>query len=245
MSLKKDSSDYSSSVSGSSSTIITNTSTQSDKDKAPYFTKRSFSAQKMLTKAKDTTKSLVHDVLDKRHSSESKRSVPEEDRILTSSSSNSLPSRKMAHNAMDESSIDSDSTSHNPDKSILRTLSSRQKHYSLPIKRPFIIKRNSSTKSLGSLSSNSMATKTTTSSLAAATTTTTTALEAANNAESEVVNPAAVAEANILNGEERPGSFATACDFRLANEKRNDEFHALFKSVQEKDMLIQGLCSKH
>jgi hypothetical protein len=54
------------------------------------------------------------------------------------------------------------------------------------------------------------------------------------------LNAAAAAEADILSGTERPGSFAIACDFRLANEKRNDEFHALFKSVQDRDMLIQG-----
>ncbi|CAO0802577.1 unnamed protein product [Mucor circinelloides] len=213
------------SISGSSTTTIINTSTRTEKS----FLKRRFSAQKMLAKAKDTTKSLVHEVLDKRSSSESKRSAHEDYQIPNSSSSNSLASQKKS-SAMEENGLDNDSTSNNHKKTILRTLSSRPKHYSLPIKRPFVIKRNTSTRSLESLSSNSMVTNTTASSLAVATT---------DNADTESMNPAAAAETDILNGEERPGSFATACDFRLANDKRNEEFHALFKSVQEKDMLIQ------
>lgn len=231
MSLKKTPSiTSSSSLSGSSTTTVINTSTQPDKYHKTSFLKRRFSAQKMLAKAKDTTKSLVHEALDKRHSSESKRSIPEEYLMPTNSSSNSLSSHKMP-DTMEENEIDSDSTTHKNKKSMLKTLSTRQKHYSLPIKRPFVIKRNTSTLSLESLSSNSMVTNTTASSLAVATT---------NNADVEPTNPAAAAEADILKGDERPGSFATACDFRLANGKRNDEFHALFKSVQEKDMLIQG-----
>lgn len=214
------------SISGSSTTTIINTSTRTEKS----FLKRRFSAQKMLAKAKDTTKSLVHEVLDKRSSSESKRSAHEDYQIPNSSSSNSLASQKKS-SAMEENGLDNDSTSNNHKKTILRTLSSRPKHYSLPIKRPFVIKRNTSTRSLESSSSNSMVTNTTASSLAVATT---------DNADTESMNPAAAAETDILNGEERPGSFATACDFRLANDKRNEEFHALFKSVQEKDMLIQG-----
>lgn len=218
------------SISGSSTTTVINTSPRTEKS----FPKRRFSAQKMLAKAKDTTKSLVHEVLDKRSSSESKRSAHEDHHIPNnSSSSNSLASQKRA-GAKEEVETDSDAASNNK-KSMLRTLSSRPKHYSLPIKRPFVIKRNTSTRSLESLSSNSMVTNTTASSLAVATT---------DNADPESLNPAAAAEADILNGEERPGSFATACDFRLANDKRNEEFHALFKSVQEKDMLIQGTLSK-
>jgi hypothetical protein len=235
MSLKKTSTiTSSSSLSGSSTTTVINTSTQSDKYHKTSFLKRRFSAQKMLAKAKDTTKSLVHEVLDKRHSSESKRSVPEEYLIPTNSSSNSLSnslSSKKMPDMMEENGIDSDSTRHKNEKPMLKTLSTRKKHYSLPIKRPFVIKKNTSTLSLESLSSNSMVTNTTASSLAVATT---------NNADAESMNPAAAAEADILNGDERPGSFATACDFRLANDKRNNEFHALFKSVQEKDKLIQG-----
>ncbi|CEP08384.1 hypothetical protein [Parasitella parasitica] len=215
----------------SSTTAVINTSSQSDK----YHLKRRFSTKKMLAKAKDTTKSLVHEVLDKRHSSESKRSAEGDYQIPASSSSNST---EMQHTA-EENRIDNDSiTNHNNTRSMLRTLSSRQKHYSLPIKRPFVIKRSASTRSLESLSS-SMATDTTT-------TASSLAVETANNAELDSLDPAAAAEADILNGEERPGSFATACDFRLANEKRNDEFHALFKSVQEKDMLIQDYkCALH
>lgn len=221
------------SISGSSTATIINTSPRTEKS----LLKRRFSAQKMFAKAKDTTKSLVHEVLDKRSSSESKRSAHEDYRIPNnSSSSNSLGSQKRA-GAKDELETDSDGTSSNPKKSMLRTLSSRPKHYSLPIKRPFVIKRSTSTRSLESLSSNSMVTNTTASSLAVA--------AATDNADPESMNPAAAAEADILNGEERPGSFATACDFRLANDKRNEEFHALFKSVPEKDMLIQGTESKH
>ncbi|GAN03068.1 hypothetical protein MAM1_0033d02519 [Mucor ambiguus] len=214
------------SISGSSTTTIINTSSRTEKS----FLKRRFSAQKMLAKAKDTTKSLVQEVLDKRSSSESKRSTNEDYHIPNnSSSSSSLVSQKRA-SVKDDNETDSDATSNNHKKSMLRTLSSRPKHYSLPIKRPFVIKRNTSTKSLESLSSTSMVTNTTASSLAAA---------ATDNADPESMNPAAAAEADILNGDERPGSFATACDFRLANDKRNEEFHALFKSVPEKDMLIQ------
>ncbi|KAL9558530.1 hypothetical protein MBANPS3_000866 [Mucor bainieri] len=221
------------SISGSSTTTIINTSS-SRTEKS--FLKRRFSAQKMLAKAKDTTKSLVHEVLDKRSSSESKRSAHEDYRIPNnSSSSNSLVSQKRA-SAKEDMDTDSDAASSNHKKSMLRTLSSRPKHYSLPIKRPFVIKRSTSTRSLESLSSNSMVTNTTASSLAAAATA---ATAATDNADPESMNPAAAAEADILNGDERPGSFATACDFRLANDKRNEEFHALFKSVPEKDMLIQ------
>ncbi|KAI8640186.1 hypothetical protein BD408DRAFT_420268 [Parasitella parasitica] len=229
MSLKKKSSASSSfSLSSSSTAAVINTSTQSDK----YHLRRRFSAKKMLAKAKDTTKSLVHEVLDRRHSSESKRSAQEDYQIPASSSSNP-PSSPGMQNTVDENGNDNDlATNRNNKRSAIRTLYSRQKHYSLPIKRPFVIKRSTSTRSLESLSSNSMAanTATTASSLAVATT---------NNAELDSLDPAAAAEADILNGEERPGSFAIACDFRLANEKRNDEFHALFKSVQEQDMLIQ------
>ncbi|KAK4515523.1 carboxy methyl transferase for protein phosphatase 2A [Mucor velutinosus] len=214
------------SISGSSTTTIINTSPRTEKS----FLKRRFSAQKMLAKAKDTTKSLVHEVLDKRSSLESKRSAHEDDQIPNNNpSSNSLVSQKRA-SAKEDNETDSDATSSSHKKSMLRTLSSRPKHYSLPIKRPFVIKRNTSTRSLESLTSNSMATDTTVSSLVVATT---------DNADPESMNPAAAAEADILNGQERPGSFATACDFRLANDKRNEEFHALFKSVPEKDMLIQ------
>ncbi|OBZ80178.1 putative membrane protein C20F10.07, partial [Choanephora cucurbitarum] len=37
---------------------------------------------------------------------------------------------------------------------------------------------------------------------------------------------------------DKPGSFASACDLSLASKKKNDEFHALFKSVPESDLLI-------
>jgi hypothetical protein len=37
------------------------------------------------------------------------------------------------------------------------------------------------------------------------------------------------------------GSIATACGLEVANAKRNTEFHALFRSVPEDDMLIEGV----
>lgn len=37
-----------------------------------------------------------------------------------------------------------------------------------------------------------------------------------------------------------PGSIAAACHLEVANEKRNQEFHQLFRSVPENDPLIEG-----
>ncbi|KAG2174239.1 hypothetical protein INT43_004260, partial [Umbelopsis isabellina] len=37
------------------------------------------------------------------------------------------------------------------------------------------------------------------------------------------------------------GSIATACGLEVANTKRNAEFHALFRSVPEDDLLIEGV----
>lgn len=41
-----------------------------------------------------------------------------------------------------------------------------------------------------------------------------------------------------------PGSIAAACHLEVANEKRNQEFHQLFRSVPENDPLIEGTTSK-
>lgn len=51
---------------------------------------------------------------------------------------------------------------------------------------------------------------------------------------------ASTSEIEIISGNERPGSFAALCEFQLANEKQNDIFHALFKSVPQTDVLIEG-----
>ncbi|KAG1457872.1 hypothetical protein G6F46_007071 [Rhizopus delemar] len=50
---------------------------------------------------------------------------------------------------------------------------------------------------------------------------------------------ASTSEIEIISGNERPGSFAALCEFQLANEKQNDIFHALFKSVPQTDVLIE------
>lgn len=199
--------------------------------------KRRFSATKMLAKAKDTTKSLVNEVLEKRHSMDSSRRSMDEEPVniqqpRPQSSSSSLSSIEKLKAAASSSTSNLAATE---DNSISRTLSSKQKHYSLPVRRPFTIRkektRNSLDSSLSSFSSSS--------STAAP----------YNNEEDEAAAKstpppsnaaAAAAEADILSGSIRPGSFATACDFRLANEKKNEEFHALFKSVPVSDMLIQG-----
>ena len=174
--------------------------------------KRRLSATKMLSKAKENTKSLVHEVLDKRHSLDSKRS---DNNIMiaqqhSTASLNSLEKLKMPSSV----SISTDNLMDDT------KLSSRTKQYSLPIRRPFTIRKSKTTSQDSSLSSDSSAN----SSLLSP----------------PPLNAAELAEANVLAGSAEPGSFATACDFRLANEKRNEEFHALFKSVQETDMLIQG-----
>lgn len=39
---------------------------------------------------------------------------------------------------------------------------------------------------------------------------------------------------------ENPESIASICEFQLASEKRNNAFHALFKSVPQTDRLIEG-----
>jgi hypothetical protein len=194
-----------------------------------------FSTQKILTKAKDSTKALVQDVLEKRHSVDSKRSSSSstEDTPSKPKRSESLTSIDKLKQLDNNNENDAISSSDNG-KRMNKTLSSRPKHYSLPIRRPFTIKKPNS-KSNDSLSSASTSVSTEESSL----------LQEVSLAEPEPVVPcplsaAAAAEADILAGTERPGSFATACDFRLADEKRNDEFHALFKSVQDGDMLIQG-----
>lgn len=189
--------------------------------------KRRFSATKMLAKAKDSTKSLVHDVLEKRHSLDSKRSIGD-------THNNNVPSldSSASLNSVEKLRMPS-SVSHHHDQFIddshSDTLSSRKKHYSLPIRRPFTIKKgnNSIDSSLSSFSSSS-------------TKSPTNADESECASEQPPLNAAAAAEADVLSGTGRPGSFATACDLRLANEKKNEEFHALFKSVQENDMLIQG-----
>jgi hypothetical protein len=36
------------------------------------------------------------------------------------------------------------------------------------------------------------------------------------------------------------GSIASACGMDLANAKRNSDYHALFRSVPEDDVLIEG-----
>ncbi|CAO3701562.1 unnamed protein product [Rhizopus stolonifer] len=44
----------------------------------------------------------------------------------------------------------------------------------------------------------------------------------------------------------RPGSLAAVCQYELANEKQNNLFHALFKSVPQTDMLIEVYkCALH
>lgn len=188
--------------------------------------KRRFSATKMLNKAKDTTKSLVHEV--KRHSLESKHSsdenmavqpaLDEEDEDKRPASLTSIEELKAPSNL-------SEGTQNSNDDAVSRTLTSRKKHYSLPIRRPFTIKKDGPDSSLSSFSTTSSSN--------------TTAAPAAAEPVSSVA--AAAAEAAILSGSERPGSFATACDFRLAKDKRNEEFHALFKSVPSNDLLIQGI----
>jgi hypothetical protein len=47
-----------------------------------------------------------------------------------------------------------------------------------------------------------------------------------------------ISELDLLS--ERPGSFAAVCEFQLATEKKNEAFHALFKSVPQTDKLIEG-----
>lgn len=179
--------------------------------------RRRFSAAKMLNKAKDSTISLV-----KRHSLESKRSADENLAVRPGLEEDK---RSSSLTSLEQLKVPSSNESlPNDDSNISKILSTRKKHYSLPIKRPFTIKKDSADSSLSSFtttsSNNTTAPATATESSAAA---------------------AAAAEADILSGTERPGSFATACDFRLAKDKRNEEFHALFKSVRENDLLIQGI----
>ncbi|GAA5794882.1 hypothetical protein HPULCUR_000230 [Helicostylum pulchrum] len=174
--------------------------------------KRKFSAAKMLNKAKDSTISLV-----KRHSLEAKRS-PDEN--LTVRPGLEEDKRSSSLTSLEQLRVPSNESLQTDDSTITKILSARKKHYSLPIKRPFTIKKDSADSSLSSF-----------------TTTSSTAPAAASTESSAAA--AAAAEADILSGTERPGSFATACDFRLAKDKRNEEFHALFKSVRENDLLIQ------
>lgn len=204
---------------------------------------RRFSASKMLAKAKDTTKSLVHEVLEKRHSLDSKRSM-DDNSSSTMERPNMIPNQSTVEDYNNNNSLKSlsltsleklkmpSSVSSSTDKWMnendRKILSSRPKHYSLPIRRPFTIKKDKSNDINSSLSSFSSSSSTSPMDLHVAT-----------PAPPPPLNAAAVAEAEILAGSDRPGSFATACDFRLANEKRNEEFHALFKSVQDGDMLIQ------
>lgn len=194
--------------------------------------KRTFSASKMLAKAKDSTKCLVHEVLEKRHSLDSKRSLVEVPALdasshtsLTSVEKLKMPSSSVSNHSNDDQLNDQVSTS--------RALSNRKKHYSMPLRRPFTIKKDkthSPDSSLSSFSSSS-----------------TNPLAAESECASQLapLNAAAAAEADVLSGAGRPGSFATACDLRLATDKKNEEFHALFKSVQENDMLIQGILVCH
>lgn len=51
-------------------------------------------------------------------------------------------------------------------------------------------------------------------------------------------------DVEIASKSERPGSLAAVCQYELANEKQNNLFHALFKSVPQTDMLIEGLKDK-
>lgn len=192
--------------------------------KSTTLLKRRFSATKMLAKAKDSTKSLVHDVLEKRHSLDSKRSMVEDVTIpaldASSASLTSVEKLKMPSGISNNDQL-------NDQGSISRTLSSRKKHYSMPLKRPFTIKKEKADNSLDS-------------SLSSFSSSSSNPLAGSEYASQPPLNAAAAAEADVLSGSDRPGSFATACDFRLANGKKNEEFHALFKSVQESDMLIQG-----
>ncbi|KAI7902009.1 GRAM domain-containing protein [Cokeromyces recurvatus] len=188
--------------------------------------KRRLSALKMLTKAKDTTKSLVQEVLEKRHSLDSKHPVSSTKDQVSSSSNNSssqtLPSpvnKNQQH-------------------------AKYQKHQSLPIKKVFTFKKkNQSLEFLSSSPSTSSSSLIHTTSstepsspIAFATTTTT-------GPEHSIVIHNTIADGDktnlIFSDVNRPGGFATACDFRSANEKKNGEFHSLFKSVPEKDLLIE------
>ncbi|RCH86439.1 hypothetical protein CU098_007504, partial [Rhizopus stolonifer] len=45
--------------------------------------------------------------------------------------------------------------------------------------------------------------------------------------------------ADGLSDSQRPGSLALACELGLASKKKNDEFHHIFKSVPEYDVLIE------
>lgn len=186
----------------------------------------------MLAKAKDSTKSLVQDVFEKRVSLDSKSSSCSStdgnpSKPKRSNSLNTIDKLKQSDN--DENDSITSSFSNDNDKRMNKSLSPRPKHYSLPIPRKLTIKKPNPN-SLSNVSN----------------TVESPLLQDSSSSSSEPVVPsplnaaAAAAEADIFSGTVRPGSFATACDFRLANEKRNDEFHALFKSVQERDLLIQG-----
>lgn len=173
----------------------------------PTTLKRRFSANKMLSKAKDTTKSLVQDVLEKRHSLDSKRSeeipnttslISNKDSFLSNSSSNSLHDKKQ-----------------------------QQQRYSTLSSKHNTLKSNNSQDSISSMTTDASSIS---SSVDA---------DIQSNDHTAVAAAAAAAEADILSGLERPGSFALACDFHLANERHNEEFHALFKSVPDNDMLIE------
>ncbi|KAI8977931.1 GRAM domain-containing protein [Pilobolus umbonatus] len=146
-------------------------------------TKKKFPAQTILLKAKDSTKTLVKDVLDRRHSLELKCS--------SQSKPPSLDSQLSRSSSL--SSLDN-----------LKTEGRRTFRHSL-------LKRDR--RSLPPLQSPTQS--------------------------DPPSSEAAAAEADLLSGTERPGSFATACDFRLASEKKNEDFHVLFKSVQETDNLIE------
>ncbi|KAG1471924.1 hypothetical protein G6F56_001838 [Rhizopus delemar] len=53
-------------------------------------------------------------------------------------------------------------------------------------------------------------------------------------------------DVEIASKSERPGSLAAVCQYELANEKQNNLFHALFKSVPQTDMLIEVYkCALH
>lgn len=198
--------------------------------------KRRFSATKMLARAKDS-------LLVNRHSLDSARRSLDEQQEATimntqqpSISSPSLLSRQQSSSSLpsiEKAAAAAVSTNQLIDDNVNRTLSSKQKHYSLPLRRPFTIRkdhnksRNSLDSSLSSFSTSSSGVPNEENSVA-------------EPSPSSSSNAAAIAEADIMSGTQRPGSFATACDFRLANEKKNEEFHALFKSVQVSDMLIQG-----
>lgn len=194
--------------------------------------KRRFSANKMLSKAKESTKSLVHEVLEKRHSLDSKRSMNSNEENQSIPNTTSPISNRDSFLSNSSISLNNDKqppteSDHHGLKSIKKRLSKRHKHHEK--KNSTLSNTLKSNNSQESISSMTDASTSSASSLNAD-------IQSQNNTDAAV---AAAAEADILSGIERPGSFALACDFHLAKEKQNEEFHALFKSVPDNDMLIE------